>query len=295
MVKNKDKSIKIGVGLIFSWIFGVILVLASISNLVSGAVASGLVYLLTSCFIFPPITKIIQKKFNIQFSRTIKIIVFFVGIILAANLMTATIVEDINNNQNTNNQPNTEAITQKEIPVKEVEKSKETLYSMNQNIDVDYISYKITGAETFTEMGTSMFKKETEGKFVKVYLKLTNNAKETKQIFSPRFKIKDSKGRKYDRLSDDMMYISDYLEFGKQIQPGLATSGAIVFELPTDSTDLKVLISGDWISIRQVEVSLSEIKNIGKDTTQKDEQDDMMDEAMADSQKQIDELMRQYS
>jgi hypothetical protein len=166
---------------------------------------------------------------------------------------------------------------------------------MNQDIDVDYITYKITKAETFTEMGTSMFNKETEGKFVKVYLRLTNNAQETKQIFTPRFKIEDSKGRKYDRVSDDMMYIADYLEFGKQLQPGLGTSGAIVFELPKDSENLKLIISGDWVSASEVKVDLSNIQDIGKDTTQKDEQDEMMDEAMADAQQKMDEMMQQYS
>ena len=59
---------------------------------------------------------------------------------------------------------------------------KEIIYSMNQDINVDYLIYKITKAVTFTKMGTSMFKKETNGKFIKVYLKVTNNAKETKQI-----------------------------------------------------------------------------------------------------------------
>ena len=49
--------------------------------------------------------------------------------------------------------------------------------------------YKITKVETFTEMGISMFEKETDGKFIKVYMDLTNNAKETKEIFTTRFKI----------------------------------------------------------------------------------------------------------
>lgn len=175
------------------------------------------------------------------------------------------------------------------------ETPKETIYLMNQDIDVDYITYKVTKAETFTEMGTSMFNKETEGKFVKVYLRLTNNAQETKQIFTPRFKIQDSKERKYDRLSDDMMYISDYLEFGKQLQPGLGTSVAIVFELPKDSEDLKLIISGDWVSTAEVKIKLSNIQDIGADTTQKDEQDKMMDEAMAESEKQMEELMNKCS
>ncbi|MBU1644451.1 MAG: DUF4352 domain-containing protein [Nanoarchaeota archaeon] len=177
--------------------------------------------------------------------------------------------------------------TEETTNVEEVTK----LYSMNEEIEVDYLTYEITKAETFIEMGTSMFNKETSGKFIKVYLDITNNAKETKQIFTPRFKIEDNQDRKYDRLSDDMMYIADYLEFGKQLQPGLTTSGAIVFELPKDSLDLNLIISGDWLSVKEVKIKLSSIKNIGKDTTQQDEQDEMWDEAMEESEQQMEELM----
>ena len=140
-----------------------------------------------------------------------------------------------------------------------------------------------------------MFNKETNGKFIKVYLEITNNAKETKQIFSPRFRIEDNQERQYDRLSDDMMYINDYLEFGKQLQPGLTTSGATVFELPKDSMELKLIIKGDWVSISEIKISLDNIKNIGKDTTQKEEQDKIMDEAMQESEEMMEELMNKCS
>ena len=125
-------------------------------------------------------------------------------------------------------------------------------------------------------MGTSVYEKTTNGKFVKVYLEITNNAKETKQIFTPRFKIEDNQERKYDRLSDDMMYIADYLQLGVQVQPGLTTSGAIVFEMPKDSQDLKLIINGDWASISEVKVSLTNIQNIGIDTTNQDKIDKML-------------------
>jgi hypothetical protein len=184
---------------------------------------------------------------------------------------------------------------------KALDKSKEEIndiikkgYPMNKDIKVDYLTYKITKAETFTEMGTSLFKKETNGKFIKVYLDITNNAKETKQIFSPRFQIIDNYERKYDRVADDMMYIADYLQLGVQLQPGLTKSGAIVFELPKDSDNLKLIISGDWISVSEVIISLDNINNIGKDTTLKDQQDKMMDEARAESQTQMDELTKEY-
>jgi hypothetical protein len=166
-----------------------------------------------------------------------------------------------------------------------------TLYQINQNINVDYLTYKVTKAETFTEMGVSMIKKETTGKFIKVYLEILNNAKETQQIFTPRFKVIDNQGRVYDRLSDDMMYITDYLEFGKQLQPGLKTSGAIVFEMPKDSTNLKLEISGDWLSVTKVVVDLSNVRNIGRDTTLQAKQDEMWDDAMEESQSQMEEIM----
>jgi len=167
----------------------------------------------------------------------------------------------------------------------------EKLYSMNQNIQVDYLTYKVTRVETFTEMGTSFYNKKTNGKFVKVYLDITNNAKETKQIFSPRFRLIDSQNRQFDRLSDDMLYISDYLEFGKQLQPSLAVSGAIVFELPKDSENLNLIIKGNWVSIEEVRVPLSNIKNIGVDTTQKEEQDKMWDQAMEEGEAKMEEIM----
>ncbi len=184
-------------------------------------------------------------------------------------------------------------VPKEETKPKVKEKPKETVYSVNQDVTVDYLTYKVTKVETFTEMGTSMFKKETNGKFIKVYLSITNNAKETKQIFTPRFRIIDNQERKYDRLSDDMMYISDYLEFGKELQPGLTSSGAIVFELPKDSTDLKLIISGDWVSLTEVKISLTNIKDIGKDTTLKEKTDEIVDEAMEESEEMMEDLMNQ--
>ena len=169
--------------------------------------------------------------------------------------------------------------------------TEETLYSMNENVKVDYLTYKITKAEAFTEMGTSILNKKTDGKFVKVYLKITNDAKETKDLFTPRFKIEDDQERRYDRLSDDIFYIADYLEFGKQLQPGLGASGAIVFEMPKDSKELKLIISGDWLSGTEVKVKLSTVTDIGKDTTQKEEQDKQMDEIMKESEIQMEEIM----
>lgn len=168
-------------------------------------------------------------------------------------------------------------------------------YSMNEDIKVDYLTYKITKVEEFTEMGTSMLNKETNGKFIKVYLDIMNNEKETRQIFTPRFKIEDHLERRYDRLNDDMLYVADNLDFGVQLQPGLSESGAIVFELPKDSDDLSLIITGDFVSMTEVIVGLSNINDIRKDTTLKEEQDDMVGDWEEDYDESLNDLEEEYS
>ena len=222
---------------------------------------------------------------------------FIFSIFIISVMLISGCVEFPEKTTSIKNQPNnipTEKVTtnQNQQKIKqEVKAPQETLNSMNQNVNVDYLSYKLTKAETFTEMGTSMFNKQTTGKFVKIYLEITNNAKETKQIFTPRFTLLDNQDRQFDRISDDMIYIADYLEFGKQLQPSLSTSGAIVFELPKDSADLVLIIKGDFSSTSKVKIAISNIQDIGKDTTQKDKQDKMLSETMKESEAKTQELM----
>lgn len=216
-----------------------------------------------------------------------KTILAFIGFLFLCMVIAAFVFGMDSSDTGTNNieieNTGQEALTNnQESPSTEDEQKPEKVYSMNENIVVDYLSYKITKAETFNEMGVVVYNKETNGKFIKVYMDITNNAKETKNIFSPRFEIEDNQGRIYHRLSDDIIYIADYIEFGKQLQPGLTASGAIVFELPKDSSELKLVVSGDFLSVSEIKVDLSNIQDIGKDTTLKDEQDAMMEEVMQD-------------
>ena len=66
-----------------------------------------------------------------------------------------------------------------------------------------------------------------------------------------------------------------------------------MFELPKDSIDLKLIIIGDWLSTTEVIVLLDNIKDIGKDTTQKEKQDEIMEEAIKEGEEMMEELMSQ--
>jgi hypothetical protein len=166
--------------------------------------------------------------------------------------------------------------------------TKDKIYSILEDINVDYLNYKVTKVETFTEMDSYFINKKTEGKFIKVSLEIKNMAKETKQIFTPRFTLIDSQERRFSELAGDSSYIADGLEWIPQLQPGLAISGAIVFEVPKDSENLTLEISGDFMSNTKVQVFLSKIQNIGKDTTLKDEADKKINDLMGTPNKNTD-------
>jgi len=306
-VKTNDKvePKKVGLMTVLGWVFGIMFILGGIGNLMLSTM-TGLFFILAGITILPLTNNLLQKHMNITLGRGLRIFIAFIFIILAVvvtgnevntnnNLDTSNVkssTDYTSQNSNIENEVNSDNIKTTEVETPStIKTSNEKIYSINENINVDYLTYKVLKVEEFAKMGNSMFEKETNGKLIKVYLEILNNAKETKQIFTPRFKIEDNQGRKYDRLSDDMMYIADHIEFGIQLQPGLATEGAIVFEMPTNSEDLHLLVNGDWTSISEVKVKLDKINNIGVDTTLQDEQDEMMDEIYEQAEEDMEELM----
>ena len=161
------------------------------------------------------------------------------------------------------------------------EEPKPKMYSLNQPVPVDYLTYTVTNPERFTKMGNQFMSKESEGTFIKVYARIKNNAKETKDLFSARFTLIDDQGRKFERLNDDAFYIADALEFGKQLQPGLSASGALVFELLTDFKGLALIVSGDWLSATEKAIQIDKLTDIGVDKTLENKINQQMEEAMS--------------
>ena len=169
-----------------------------------------------------------------------------------------------------------ETVEELEQAEKDTEKVTETI-KIGDEVQVDDLTYKVDKVETYTSIGDDLFGKETQGLFYKVYLTITNNAKESKNIFSPRFKIIDDEGYSYDSDTEAEIYIDDAIGFGEQLQPRLALSGAKIFELPTIAKNLKLEISGDWLSIERVVVELDSTKIIakGKETSRQDKIDEL--------------------
>ncbi|CAK7070268.1 DUF4352 domain-containing protein [Tissierella sp.] len=84
----------------------------------------------------------------------------------------------------------------------------------------------------------------TEGKFIVITAKLTNNDTKARTFSSMQFKIIDDQDREFDAYTDAnlMMILGDKDIFLKECNPGMSRTGVFVFEVPEDieSYSLKV-------------------------------------------------------
>ncbi len=80
----KKKKHKITVGLILSWMFGSVFTLIGYGLVTSGSFFSGLIVMLGSLFLIPPIQNIVADKLNIKTSKGIKWVVAIVVIIICS-------------------------------------------------------------------------------------------------------------------------------------------------------------------------------------------------------------------
>ncbi|MFZ3383606.1 MAG: zinc-ribbon domain-containing protein [Candidatus Methanoperedens sp.] len=82
-VINKNEQIQhITLGLILSWIIGVLLGLAGMGFIVEGSIGAGIPLILISIILIPPLNKLIEDAFSFKFSSGAKIalcmILFFI-------------------------------------------------------------------------------------------------------------------------------------------------------------------------------------------------------------------------
>lgn len=81
MSEETTPSKKITIGLILSWIFGVLFALTGIVSVFSAPIP-GLVMLIMAAVLLPPVTKLVDQKWKFHLSGGIKVVVIIVGFII---------------------------------------------------------------------------------------------------------------------------------------------------------------------------------------------------------------------
>ena len=115
MSEQTTPSKKISVGLILSWIFGVLFALTGIISVFSEPIP-GLVMLIMAVVLLPPITKLVDQKWKFHLSSGVKIVVIVIGLIIFG----ATVdTSDVSNTQQAESQKEEQQVTQNEEVVDE--------------------------------------------------------------------------------------------------------------------------------------------------------------------------------
>lgn len=134
-----------------------------------------------------------------------------------------------------------------------------TSFKMNevaQNGDLAFTVTKVTEAKS---LGNSYTKKDAQGVFKVITVKVENKGKETKTIDSSMLKLKDAQDRTFERSIDGQtakgLAQGQVDLFLQQVQPSLSVTGEIVFDIPADATGL-VLQAKDSMFGKPIDIKL---------------------------------------
>jgi len=83
-IGNENKEVrKITLGLVFSWLAGLLFLLVTLGSFISGSFIPAFLYLFAALILLPPVNNFLRKKFNVELSRGLKIVAFLILIIVA--------------------------------------------------------------------------------------------------------------------------------------------------------------------------------------------------------------------
>jgi formylglycine-generating enzyme required for sulfatase activity len=124
---------------------------------------------------------------------------------------------------------------------------------VGENVVIDGVRWKVTGAKVLGDrlQGRGLREpKTTRGKFVRVDFQIENLGKQPVTFLSRE--LFDSKGRRYDTLSDAFAYFDDNTVFLlERINPNIPTQFVQVYEVPKDARGFGVGISNLRLMHRQ--------------------------------------------
>lgn len=123
-----------------------------------------------------------------------------------------------------------------------------TIAKIGEPVQDGDLMFTATEVTTASSLGNQFTRKDAQGIFYLVTLKIENKGKETKTIDSSMISLTDGQGRKFDRSIDGQtakgLSQGQVDLFLQQVQPGLGVTGDIVFDIPKDATGLKLLVKG---------------------------------------------------
>lgn len=164
-------------------------------------------------------------------------------ILIAIGIISSIGKSGNNSSSNSNNTASTTDSSKQQAETK-------TIAKLNEPVQDGDLVFTATEVNTASTLGNQFTKRDAQGMFYVVTLKIENKGKETKTVDSSMISLTDSQGRKFDRSIEGQS--AKGLAQGKvdlflqQVQPGLGVTGDIVFDAPKDATGLKLVVKGGY-------------------------------------------------
>ena len=154
---------KITLGLILSWIFGVLFGISGLTFLFSGGIVAGGSLILASLVLLPPVNKFVKEKYNFELSRGLKItLVIILFVIYAVSLPSSNMFNDDVKVQPTENlnQPSetsTPSNTQTTTPTETTATTQTTTPAVEEQTDTTTMGEKNALSKAKTYLRTMPF------------------------------------------------------------------------------------------------------------------------------------------
>lgn len=141
----------------------------------------------------------------------------------------------------------------------ESKKDEKTVAKIGEVTQSGDLAFTANSIKEYQSLGNSYTKKDAQGIFKVISLKIENKGKETKMIDSSMIKLRDNQGRTFERSIDGQtakgMAQGQVDLFLQQVQPGLNVIGEIVFDVPADAQGLTLEVKGSMFA-QPVEIQL---------------------------------------
>ncbi len=220
---------RITLGLVLSWIFGILFGISGLTFLFTGSIVSGGSLILASLVILPPINKFVKDKWNFELSRGLKItLVIILFVIYAVSLSNSG---DSNiDTSSSSNQPSTQGT---QINTNQEQQNEPQIYKFGEKVTIGDFAYTFNSYQTQSYVGNEYFGEQADGIFLVFDVTIENIAKESKTLWGSYVTIVDNQDRRFEHDTTAEIYLDDSFSF-EQMQPSLPKRGKIVFDVPQD-------------------------------------------------------------
>lgn len=233
---EKTKEVKkITVGLIFSWIFGVLFFFAGLGMIAQGSIFLGLLIMICALFILPIINKVTKEKMNFEISGGVKWVLVIVILILIA--IAASSNKDGSSSSSNNNQQDVSSQNNNQEAIVPSNPKTQT-YGLGDSFVAGDFTWTITDVSTTSEIGQdyggTFLGEKANGVFVILTVKVENTGKTANYLSDSYIKLIDEQGREFSASTMAAIYLKpegSALAF-EQLNPGIIKTGKIVYDVP---------------------------------------------------------------